>query len=287
MTAMSTAWERDLDEALAEILAKYPRYGGPPSCKTIFFARHAQSKSNVAKREPICGGRLALLRQGFNSELSPLGELQLLAVRPATLEISSSSGLQAVLHSPLDRAAKTALAMFGEEMEEGEGREEKREGGGLKPQRNLFWRPLKALKEKRAKEYMGSKDTIRKRSAAVVRFLSLLPWDCCALVGHSHLFRLVLRHMGGEVRIANANVWRVTVSMTEEREECPLRCEGSSLVAWPAGLESNATAEEVEEVEIGEEEEDEEDEGDEEEQHEQGRDHQLRRESSDVMPLRS
>jgi len=77
---------------------------------------------------------------------------------------------------------------------------------------------------------------VRHRTEAVARFLSLLPFETFALVGHSHLFRQLVRHMGSKIIIANANVWKVTVSVTDL--ECRLRCDGLSLSVCPAGTDA-------------------------------------------------
>merc|ERR1719189_2234666 len=112
-----SAWQRDLNEALAEIYARETSAGKfsgePPRTKEIYFVRHAKSQSNEHKecmREATLskGTRLRsavqLAAGGFNSELCAEGEAQLLEVRPVARSIE---GLQAVLYSPLQRAEQT------------------------------------------------------------------------------------------------------------------------------------------------------------------------------------
>jgi len=217
-------WQQDLNEALREI--RKVNSSQPPASKTIYFIRHAESKSNVAKegmRRARLTGALRLCSAGFDSGLSGTGQSQLLQVRPAAQELGAD--VQAVLYSPLKRATDTALTLFGEE----DG------SGGYRPSAGKFWRSVRGLKETRFQEHaqstlIRSQSIQRRRVLAFMRFVCELPWSSVALVGHSRFFRMMLHHMGAEVCIRNANIWRVTA---EVQPDGGLHCATKALVAQP------------------------------------------------------
>mmetsp|Transcript_122441 Transcript_122441/g.305687 ORF Transcript_122441/g.305687 Transcript_122441/m.305687 type:complete len:247 (+) Transcript_122441:70-810(+) len=217
-------WQRDLNAALTEIRRTNP--SAPTANKTIYFVRHAESKSNVAKagmQKSRLSGAMRLCAAGFDSGLSGTGQQQLLQVRPAAQNLGNE--VQAVLYSPLERATQTALTLFGDE----DG------SGAYQPSTNKFWRPVRGLKETRFQEHaqhalVRSQSIQKRRVLAFIRFVAMLPWDTLALVGHSRFFRMMLQYMGAEVWIRNANVWRVTAEVKADGE---LRCVSKALIAEP------------------------------------------------------
>lgn len=219
-------WQQDLNDALAEIYSQCPHEGAPPRTKEIFLVRHAKSQSNEAKETMTAGDQkkrvrlrsaMQLATVGFDSGLSSNGHAQLLEVRPAARAIGH--GLQAVLFSPLQRAEQTALTLFGEE--DGQ--------GGFRPHEVAYWRALRGLKEKRFKEYVRSDSIMEERAVGLIRFMSLVPWERFAIVGHSQFFELILKIMGCSLFMSNANIWRFSVSAQEDT----LRVDAQELVAKP------------------------------------------------------
>lgn len=220
----SYRWQRDLNEALSEVRRANP--GPPSSRKTVFFIRHAQSQSNVAKDGMQLGritGAFRLCTAGFDSDLSVYGRSQLLEVRPSAQEIVDE--LEAVLFSPLSRATQTAETLFGEE----DG------SGGFRPPPGKFWRAVRGLKETRFQEHAQqtlarSQSIQRRRVCALIRFLNSLPWKNIALVGHSRLFRMMMQYMKVDMAFRNACIWRMSV---EALGDSNLRCLSKQLVAQP------------------------------------------------------
>lgn len=225
LTAMgeTVQWQEDLGRALDEIRLRYP--GDPPVSKTVYIVRHAQSASNVASKRLDSGELKALAdvaRLGFDSPLSQEGCQQLVSVRPAAQQLGQE--LEAVLFSPLQRARRTALELFGEEDER----------GGFQQAPGMFWRCLAALKEKRGREHMqhrllASQSILDKRAEAFITFLAALPWSRFAIVGHGDFSRHMLRRMGQDVQLANANILRVELTLGHGG----LNCGSRKLVAWP------------------------------------------------------
>eukprot|EP00928_Gymnodinium_smaydae_P000213 TRINITY_DN10077_c0_g1_i1.p1 TRINITY_DN10077_c0_g1~~TRINITY_DN10077_c0_g1_i1.p1 ORF type:complete len:275 (-),score=30.79 TRINITY_DN10077_c0_g1_i1:245-1069(-) len=218
-------WQRDLNDALREIRARYPQE--PPAIKHIYFIRHAQSRSNVARAKINSGdlcGNMRLLYSGFDSPVSDWGKTQIVEMRPHAQNICGS--LEAVLFSPLQRARETALGLLGDEGENDD----------FQAPANLFWKPLKALKEMRFKEHAQhyltcavSQSIMDARVQTFVQFLAVLPWQTFALVGHSRFFRTMLRQMGQVVRIENAEIWRAEL----RQEGLGLQCTSFVRIAQP------------------------------------------------------
>jgi len=221
-------WQRELKDLQKQIASEYP--GGPTASKTIYFVRHAESTSNVA-RESISRNRIRgtvqLCAQGFDSALSDEGRRQLLEVRPEARRIEPQ--IEAVLHSPLKRAAQTARTLFGDE--DGQ--------GGYRPSEGKPWFAVKALKEMKFKEHAQaniarSESIMRARVLALIEFVALLPFRTFALVGHSRFFTMMLKLLGARVRFVNASVWEVSARTVGGQ----LQCTAPKLIAQP----SNAKA---------------------------------------------
>lgn len=237
-------WQRELNEALGEI--RKANSNPPPAKRTIYFIRHAESRSNVAKEGMRATGRLLgamrLCAAGFDSGLSDRGREQLRQVRPAARELEGE--VQAVLYSPLRRATQTALTLLGED----DG------AGGYEPSADKFWRPLKGLKETRFKEHAQSTlarsdEWMLRRVHAFTRFVALLPWETVALVGHSRFFRMMSEHMGANFCIRNANVWRVVAEV--QPDGCLLGT-SKALIAQPtpANMDSDLEPSDSDEREV-------------------------------------
>lgn len=215
--------QRDLNDCMAKVkLANYPV---APSSKTIYFVRHAESKSNVAKgsigKKPV-RGTIALMTVGFNSDLSDAGRNQLLQVRPAAQRID---GIEAVFYSPLKRAEQTALTLFGEEHGKGD----------FKPASGQLWLPVRAMKEARPKEWAQSScacssSIMDARVAVFIRFVSMLPFSQIVLVGHSRFFQNMFKAMESPLMLRNANIWKTALA---EGGEAGLVCLSKELVAQP------------------------------------------------------
>mmetsp|Transcript_18167 Transcript_18167/g.42770 ORF Transcript_18167/g.42770 Transcript_18167/m.42770 type:complete len:252 (+) Transcript_18167:114-869(+) len=223
-------WRKELDCILRDEVHTHD--GRLPSKrKVVYFVRHAQSLSNVAKAKMNspqlllrAAGLAGLVREGFNAPLSSEGQKQLLRVRPMALGFADE--LEAVLFSPLVRARETALVLFGERVGT----------SGFRPPKGKFWRAVRALKEKRPKEYaqkflslMSSESIIESRVRGLATFLAELPWNTFALVGHSEFFTRFLRSIGAEVRFLNANIWRAELVV----EQTGVRCDQVKHVGGP------------------------------------------------------
>mmetsp|Transcript_26373 Transcript_26373/g.54675 ORF Transcript_26373/g.54675 Transcript_26373/m.54675 type:complete len:264 (-) Transcript_26373:180-971(-) len=232
-------WQRELAEILREVnVNSTPEH---PCRKTVYFVRHAQSRSNVAKAKMVSSnfresaeGAAGLIRAGFNAPLSALGRQQLQSVRPHAQSLCQE--LEAVLYSPLQRATDTALGLFGEASHttgETLGGAE----ANLQPPTKMFWRPVRALKEKRPKEHMQemlpfhSENIMESRVRGVVCFLAALPWTRFAVVGHSNFFRAVLAKLGVRTYLCNAHIYRAELCHSAEGG---LACSSYDLVASPS-----------------------------------------------------
>uniref|UniRef100_A0A6U6SKP5 Phosphoglycerate mutase (2,3-diphosphoglycerate-dependent) n=1 Tax=Zooxanthella nutricula TaxID=1333877 RepID=A0A6U6SKP5_9DINO len=226
--ATAQRWKLELESLAKELEAERP--DGPPAKKTIYFIRHAESMSNVArdhmKKQRITGA-VRLCSSGFDSPLSSRGRAQLLEVRPRAREIGEQ--IEAVIHSPLKRAAETALVLFGDEDDT---------GGYTQPQ-GTRWLMVSGLKEMRFQEHaqanlMRSQSILRARVRSFIKFVSRLPWERIALVGHSRFFSTMLRLMGEEVWLRNASIWRVHAA---PEPKFGLHCVAKKLVATPADID--------------------------------------------------
>lgn len=83
--------------------------------KTVFLVRHAQSEQNVATAKLAAGkaGALAdIVALGYDAPLSKEGERQLQAAAASLKGFSAQHGIELVAHSPYQRAARTAKALF-------------------------------------------------------------------------------------------------------------------------------------------------------------------------------
>jgi broad specificity phosphatase PhoE len=89
----------------------------PPSSKTIYFIRHAESAYNAHKLRPYNWLTLRALKDPmiFDPPLSPRGLQQLIALSAVVSRWSLRSKAQLVICSPLKRAIDTAMAVEGEE----------------------------------------------------------------------------------------------------------------------------------------------------------------------------
>uniref|UniRef100_A0A7S4Q513 Uncharacterized protein n=2 Tax=Alexandrium monilatum TaxID=311494 RepID=A0A7S4Q513_9DINO len=230
--AQGPKWQQEMAQILHEVnQSNTPILGGK---KTVYFVRHAQSRSNVAKAKmesrnflESAEGAASLLRVGFNAPLSDEGRRQLLSVRPHAQSLCGD--LEAVFFSPLQRAHDTALALFGD----GDASMD----GGLRPPAGKVWRSARVLKEQRPKEHAQrllpfcAPNIMDIRVQGLLQFLAALPFQRFALVGHSIFFRTVLREMGVETYLSNAHIYQAEICISPERGD--LTCSSYQLVAAP------------------------------------------------------
>lgn len=95
---------------------------GEPSAfpKKVYLVRHAQSLQNVATANFFLGGQVQalgdLIRLGYDAALSDAGRKQLQdassTLSKAEQGFGEQRGVELVAHSPLQRAAHTAAALF-------------------------------------------------------------------------------------------------------------------------------------------------------------------------------
>ena len=89
-----------------------------PEAKRVYLVRHAESEQNVATRKLENGDLGALItvcRLGMDAQLSQAGQEQLEAEGKSMCSsgFADKHGVQLVVHSPLQRARDTAIALFG------------------------------------------------------------------------------------------------------------------------------------------------------------------------------
>lgn len=240
-------WEAELHRHSIGLARRSPSDPIPES-KTIYFVRHAESMSNVykrnSKRRPwamcqLCG-------VGFNAPLSPEGRAQLARVREPCQKLLSE--IEAVLHSPLMRTEETAEVLFG--VEDGDLPDTYRPGTSS---RDAPWLALQCLKEEKMEEHMQEKGfgvwggpaasaTAASKSAlfirrieAFLRFAWSSKWSCIALVGHSLWIRVFMQLASADAapfRVENAHVWRLTLAAPASPDALP-RVIRSELYAKP------------------------------------------------------
>lgn len=216
--------------------------------KVIFFMRHAESTSNVHKRnlskKPCAMCQLCSV--GFDAPLSQAGLLQLEEVRPACQKLLPD--LEAIFHSPLQRARQTAQCTFG--AEDGPGN-----FSGGEPQSPVPWVPLLCLKEEQFEEHIQepgcnvfgghrtkegvvtNSDKFRRRIEHFLQFVWASRFERIALVGHSLWFRALIDIAADakeSAKLANASVWQLTLSPPEEAGALPKIAKWDMLFA-PAG----------------------------------------------------
>lgn len=239
-------WQIELNQTLREVQGQ--KSSAPSAIKTVYVVRHAESESNVAKKN---NNVVRVIQAGFNAPLSEEGRRQLLAVRPATQDIRNE--LQGILVSPLQRAKETALVLFGD-MEKYKSTATHVAESLEPPSEKIFWHEVRAMKEIRPKEHaqklLCSQSILQRRVRSFMSFLARLPWDSFALVGHSKFFRTMFEFMDVKMVFENAVVWKVMLHsgdsglscISQERIARPLHLTDGSVVN-----ESTATnAQEIE-----------------------------------------
>ena len=153
-------------------------------CKTIILVRHAESTNNVAKQTLKRTRRLerwpvgnewqqlrSLLSFPMDTPLSSNSDAMLQWQRKAmcaSAEQQWRAQVQVVLHSPLQRARRTAEGLFG--------------GGSLE----LI--EVSGIYEKSLAEHAGLR-SLRQRTTSFTAALLERPEECIAVVGHSAFFR--------------------------------------------------------------------------------------------------
>mmetsp|Transcript_54798 Transcript_54798/g.142666 ORF Transcript_54798/g.142666 Transcript_54798/m.142666 type:complete len:290 (-) Transcript_54798:37-906(-) len=238
-------WEAELQDYQRSFAS-----GSGEACteKVIFFMRHAESTSNVHKRNlsrrPCAACQLCSV--GFDAPLSQAGLLQLEEVRPACQRLLPE--LEAIFHSPLQRARQTAQCTFGAENGPGD-------FSGGEPQSPVPWVPLLCLKEEQFEEHIQepgcnvfgghrmregvvtNSDKFRRRIEHFLQFVWTSRFQRIALVGHSLWFRALIDIAADakeSAKLANASVWQLTLSPPEAAGAVPKIARWSMLFA-PAG----------------------------------------------------
>eukprot|EP00931_Biecheleriopsis_adriatica_P010636 TRINITY_DN111704_c0_g1_i1.p1 TRINITY_DN111704_c0_g1~~TRINITY_DN111704_c0_g1_i1.p1 ORF type:complete len:261 (+),score=50.52 TRINITY_DN111704_c0_g1_i1:119-784(+) len=171
----------------------------------------------------------ALCSVGFDSALSEQGRRQLQKVQPICVCLLPE--LQAVLYSPLQRAAETAHMLF----------RKKPESAAALPSNTIHsidgipWVPVPCLMEQKLEEHLEepgfnvlagprrnkagltSSTRLRNRIKEFLAFAWDSDWDCFAVVGHSLWYRAMVgiatpKGQDSEVgkSLTNASVWRLT-----------------------------------------------------------------------------
>jgi len=238
-------WEAELEEYGRSFASGS---GEAPREKVIFFMRHAESTSNVHKRnlskKPCAMCQLCSV--GFDAPLSQAGRRQLEEVRPACQKLLPE--LEAVFHSPLERARQTAECTFGAENGPGD-------FSGGEPQSPVPWVPLLCLKEEQFEEHLQepgcnifgghrtkegvvtNSDKFRRRIEHFLQFVWASRFERIALVGHSLWFRALIDIAADakeSARLTNASVCQLTLSPPEAAGALPTIGQWNMLFA-PAG----------------------------------------------------
>lgn len=222
-----SSWEEELDRQFNEALGSARRSALGPmyTKKVLYFVRHAQSKSNLAKKFLFQGDPRVLqpdyLFSGFNSALTSKAEGQLLDVRAACQFLLPE--IEAVLFSPLLRTEETARALF--------------ECG-----KDIPWVPLQCLMERTFSETLEdfvsmngcrgnvatSSASFRARIQGFLKFVWICNWVTFAVVGHSLWFRNFLRFASAQIfeeepefSPVNASVWRLELSAPNNSSGLP------------------------------------------------------------------
>jgi len=213
-----SSWEEELDKQLNEALSSGLRSALEPmyTKKVVYFVRHAQSKSNLAKKFLFQGDPRVLhpdyLFSGYNSALTSKGEGQLLDVHAACQLLLPE--IEAVLFSPLLRTEETARALFD-------------------CRKDIPWVSLQCLMERTLSETLEdvvsmngivgnavtSSASFRARVQGFLRFVWICNWVTFAVVGHSLWFRNFLKFASAKILQeepeflpVNASVWRLELS---------------------------------------------------------------------------
>ena len=150
----------------------------PAPTKILYLVRHAQSEQNVATERLRNGDAAALVTiatnfasVGYDAPVSEAGKGQLEAARKDLEGLVDQKNIALVVHSPLQRARDTALAVF-------EGR-----GAPLLE--------LPQMHERTVSEYMLP-SLIDQRIEDVVTWLASREERVIALVGHGQFFKRCL-----------------------------------------------------------------------------------------------
>ena len=139
--------------------------------KTIFLVRHAQSEQNIATARLESGevGALGdIIRLGHDAPVSSTGRDQLNEASRALAGFSAEHAVELVVHSPYQRAAETAKAIF-----------------AAHPKPMIV---LPALHERTVTEYLFPW-MLDARIAQVRAWIDAREEQCIALVGHGQWFK--------------------------------------------------------------------------------------------------
>lgn len=184
--------------------------------KTIFLIRHAESEENrrIASLK-TCFRSLGkfslpsasdvrasteLLNVGgqIDSSVSEIGAKQIQQMGETLKDANfvQSSGIQLVVHSPLERARETSLGMLGCVAPDTK----------VDPVDRVI--ELELLKEKTPSEWTPMYwSSFRERITEFERWLGEQPEETIALVGHSQYFKAML---GLDFKFGNCDVWQAT-----------------------------------------------------------------------------
>jgi broad specificity phosphatase PhoE len=142
--------------------------------KTVFLVRHAQSEQNIANSKLKSGDLSALwtiAALGYDAPVSATGMAQLESARGEAEQLASSRSIDLVAHSPYQRAAKTARALFGKTA--------------------IPMVEVPELHERTVSEYFLPA-LLDRRIDAVQRWLRTREERVIALVGHGQFFKRAL-----------------------------------------------------------------------------------------------